>query len=74
VIPFILRGVSLIGVDSVTCPMNIRRDVWRRLATDMKPPDLPAMTREIPIEGLPEAFATLANGQARGRFVVNLVS
>ena len=74
VIPFILRGVSLIGIDSVTCPMNIRRDVWRRLATDMKPPNLPSMIREIPLEGLPEAFATLANGQARGRFVVNLAS
>jgi acrylyl-CoA reductase (NADPH) len=72
VIPFILRGVSLIGIDSVTCPMNIRRDVWRRLATDMKPPNLPSMVREIPLEGLPEAFATLANGQARGRFVVKL--
>lgn len=72
VIPFILRGVSLIGVDSVTCPMNIRRNVWRRLATDMKPPDLPAMVREIPLDGLPDAFATLANGQARGRFVVKL--
>ena len=72
VIPFILRGVSLIGIDSVTCPMNIRRDVWRRLATDMKPTNLPAMVREIPLDGLPEAFATLANGQARGRFVVKL--
>ena len=72
VIPFILRGVSLIGIDSVTCPMNIRRDVWRRLATDMKPPNLPSMIREIPLDGLPEAFATLANGQARGRFVVRL--
>jgi NADPH2:quinone reductase len=74
VIPFILRGVSLIGVDSVTCPMNIRRDVWRRLATDMKPPNLPAIVREIPLEGLPHAFTTLVNGQARGRFVVNLAS
>ena len=74
VIPFILRGVSLIGIDSVTCPMNIRRDVWRRLATDMKPPNLPSMIREIPLDGLPEAFGTLANGQARGRFVVRLAT
>ena len=72
VIPFILRGVSLIGIDSVTCPMNIRLDVWRRLATDMKPPNLPAMVREIPLDGLPDAFTTLAGGQARGRFVVKL--
>ena len=38
VMPFILRGVSLIGIDSAMCPMAIRREVWRRLATDMKPP------------------------------------
>jgi len=74
VIPFILRGVSLIGIDSVTCPMEIRRDVWRRLATDMKPPDLRTMAREIPLAGLPDAFTTLVDGQARGRFVVNLAS
>lgn len=71
VIPFILRGVSLIGIDSVTCPMAIRKDVWRRLATDMKR-DLSAMVREIALEGLPEAFATLASGNARGRFVVKI--
>jgi NADPH2:quinone reductase len=72
VMPFILRGVSLLGVDSVACPMNIRRDVWRRLATDMKPPDLVSMVREITMEQLPEAFATLMAGAARGRFVVNV--
>src|SRR5688500_2074831 len=72
VTPFILRGASLLGIDPVTCPMNIRRDVWRRLATDMKPPNLPAMIREIALDGLPDAFATLAAGQARGRFLVKL--
>lgn len=71
VIPFILRGVSLIGIDSVTCPMDIRKDVWRRLATDMKR-DLSAMVREITLDGLPAAFATLASGNARGRFVVKI--
>jgi NADPH2:quinone reductase len=71
VIPFILRGVSLIGIDSVTCPMDIRKDVWRRLATDMKR-DLDAMVREITLDELPQAFATLAAGEARGRFVVRL--
>ena len=71
VIPFILRGVSLIGIDSVTCPMDIRKDVWRRLATDMKR-DLSAMLREITLDGLPAAFATLASGNARGRFVVKI--
>ncbi len=71
VIPFILRGVSLIGIDSVTCPMDIRRNVWQRLATDMKRGLLVA-TQEIGHDGLPTAFATLASGQARGRFVVHL--
>jgi NADPH2:quinone reductase len=73
VIPFILRGVSLIGIDSVTCPMDIRKDVWRRLATDMKR-DLSSMVREITLDELPEAFATLASGQARGRFIVRIAS
>ncbi len=72
VMPFILRGVSLIGIDSVTCPMETRTQVWRRLATDMKPPALRSIATEIPLEGLPDAFATLLAGKARGRFVVNL--
>jgi putative YhdH/YhfP family quinone oxidoreductase len=71
VIPFILRGVSLIGIDSVTCPMEIRKNVWHRLATDMKR-DLSPMTREITLDELPQAFETLAAGQARGRFVVRI--
>ena len=71
VIPFILRGVSLIGIDSVTCPMDIRKNVWHRLATDMKR-DLSLMTREITLDELPQAFETLAAGQARGRFVVRV--
>ncbi len=74
VMPFILRGVSLVGIDSVACPMGIRREVWRRLASDMKPRDLPSIAREIPLDGLPDAFATLLDGRARGRFVVNLAS
>lgn len=73
VIPFILRGVSLIGIDSVTCPMDIRKDVWHRLATDMKR-DLSPMVREITLAELPDAFATLAAGQARGRYVVRIAA
>jgi NADPH2:quinone reductase len=72
VMPFILRGVSLIGIDSVACPMAIRTEVWRRLATDMKPRELTAIAREIPLDGLNDAFATLLAGRARGRFVVNV--
>src|SRR5262249_54431443 len=72
VMPFILRGVKLLGIDSVNCPMPIRLEVWRRLATDLKPDALPQMTREIALDDLPEAFGTLLRGQARGRFVVRV--
>ena len=72
VMPFILRGVSLIGIDSAMCPMPVRSEVWRRLATDMKPADLNVIAHEITLDGLPAAFDTLIAGKARGRFVVNL--
>jgi D-arabinose 1-dehydrogenase-like Zn-dependent alcohol dehydrogenase len=52
--------------------MDVRTEVWRRLGTDMKPTAIAAMTREIPLDGLPEAFGTLLAGKARGRFVVDL--
>jgi NADPH2:quinone reductase len=74
VMPFILRGVSLIGIDSAMCPMPVRSDVWRRLATDMKPSGLDAIAHEITMDGLPAAFETLLAGKARGRFLVNLSS
>jgi len=72
VLPFILRGVSLIGVDSVTCPMDLRRTVWQRLATDMRPAALDTVGHDITLDDLPAAFDTLLKGQARGRFVVDL--
>ena len=72
VVPFILRGVNLLGIDSVTCPMPPRLEIWRRLATDMKPKMLASIAREIDLAGLPDAFATLAAGNARGRFVVRV--
>jgi NADPH2:quinone reductase len=72
VMPFILRGVSLIGIDSAACPMDVRVEVWRRLASDMKPRQLDVIGHEIPLAGLPAAFDTLLAGRARGRFVVNV--
>ena len=72
VMPFILRGVSLIGIDSVMCPKEIRSEVWTRLATDMKPQSLQTVAQEISLDGLQDAFATLLSGKARGRFVVNV--
>jgi NADPH2:quinone reductase len=72
VLPFILRGVKLLGIDSAMCPMPKRQDVWRRIATDMKPAGLHAVAREIGLEQLPDAFGTLLEGGARGRFVVKI--
>jgi NADPH:quinone reductase-like Zn-dependent oxidoreductase len=72
VLPFILRGVKLLGIDSVMCPSTTRVEVWRRLATDLKPAHLASATRALPLGQLHDAFATLLAGQARGRFVVDL--
>jgi NADPH2:quinone reductase len=72
VLPFILRGVKLLGIESSMCPMDRRREVWRRVATDLKPKHLKSMTTEITLDDLPKAFDTLLKGGARGRFVVRL--
>ena len=72
VLPFILRGAKLLGIDSVMCPMETRTNVWRRLASDMKPAGLKTMTREIALSELRRAFDTLLKGAARGRYVVKL--
>src|SRR5262245_35309450 len=72
VLPFILRGVKLLGIDSVMCPTATRLEVWNRLAGDLKPAHLAAASRTIALDELSDAFATLLAGQARGRFVVDL--
>jgi NADPH2:quinone reductase len=72
VLPFILRGVKLLGIDSVMCPAEKREAVWRRLATDLKPAGLRTIATDIGLDGLPDAFATLLQGGARGRFVVRM--
>ena len=72
VMPFILRGVSLLGIDSVNCPMPLRQEVWRRLATDMRPAHLKDLARTIPFGGLPGAFDDFIAARVRGRVVVDL--
>ena len=74
VAPFILRGVSLLGIDSGTTPMPLRREVWRRLATDLRPAHLKEMTRTIPFEDLPTVFDGLLKGAAKGRIVVDMAA
>ena len=72
VMPFILRGVKLLGIESSKCPMKLRRHVWQRLSTDMKPENLAATAREIGLEELHVAFAALLQGSARGRYIVKV--
>ena len=72
VMPFILRGVTVCGIDSVNCEMAPRRQVWQRLANDMKPKHLAAMTRTIGFAELPDAFDAFVKGQVNGRTVVKV--
>jgi NADPH:quinone reductase-like Zn-dependent oxidoreductase len=72
VAPFILRGVSLLGVDSVNCPMDARRRVWERLAGDMRPKHLAAMSRTIAFDDLPKAFDDFIASRVKGRVVVDM--
>jgi len=72
VLPFILRGVRLIGVDSGYTPMALRRKVWGRLAADLKPRHLDAIGHIIALEDLPGHFDRMLKGQGRGRAVVKL--
>ena len=74
VAPFILRGVSLLGIDSGTTPMPLRREVWRRLAEDMRPAHLKDMTRTIAFDELPGAFGAFLKGAVRGRTVVDMAA
>jgi putative YhdH/YhfP family quinone oxidoreductase len=74
VAPFILRGVSLLGIDSVNCPMAQRQVVWERLATDMKPRHLAVMTRHIAFADLPAAFDDYIAGRVKGRVVVDIAA
>jgi len=74
VAPFILRGVSLLGIDSGATPMPLRREVWSRLAGDMRPARLKDMTRTISIDELPQVFDGLLKGEAKGRIVVDLAA
>ncbi|MES1042107.1 MULTISPECIES: NADPH:quinone oxidoreductase family protein [Peribacillus] len=73
VFPFILRGVNLLGIDSVNCPMDTRLKVWHRLATDFKLEHLEQLVQqEITLEELPDVLPTLLKGEARGRTIVKL--
>ena len=72
VIPFITRGVSLLGVDSVYIPLEDKQHIWKRVATDMKLPNLESYYQEISLNDTPEYLDRFFNGKVVGRYVVNL--
>ena len=72
VFPFILRGVSLLGIDSGYMGFPTRQRVWDRLATDLKPRQLAAVTRTIGFDALPTAFDDFIHGRVKGRTVVRI--
>jgi len=73
VAPFILRGVCLLGIDSVMCPIEQRKIAWRRLASDLDRAKLAEITHEIGLDGVIDAGAKILAGQVRGRIVVKIV-
>ena len=72
VAPFILRGVTLYGIDSVMAPLAVRQEAWARLARDLDPSRLDAITREIGIADVLQVAAELLEGKVRGRVVVDV--
>jgi putative YhdH/YhfP family quinone oxidoreductase len=74
VYPFILRGVNLLGIDSVNCPMPLRLEAWRRLAGELKPRHLERIGRPIDLAELPARLKEILEGGARGRYLVRIAT
>jgi acrylyl-CoA reductase (NADPH) len=73
VFPFILRGINLLGIDSVYCPMDTRIALWKRMATDFKPDNLlKTMNTTVSLDELPDYLSSILKGEARGRTIVKL--
>jgi acrylyl-CoA reductase (NADPH) len=72
VFPFILRGVSLLGIDSAECPMELREEIWQKISTDWKLPGLEDICTEITLDGLDEMIGRMLAGKAKGRVVIRL--
>jgi len=72
VAPFILRGVSLLGIDSVMCSPALRNEAWRRLASDLDRGKLAKMTREIGLSAVQAEAPSILEGRVRGRIVVKI--
>src|SRR5699024_3367402 len=73
VFPFILRGINLLGIDSVYCPMEERRTLWTRMATDLKIEQLNDLVTEVSLDELPKVLEDILAGKVTGRTVVKFV-
>jgi acrylyl-CoA reductase (NADPH) len=74
VIPFLLRGVNLLGIDSVMCPHDERVEAWRRLARDLPLDKLEALTETVPLADVPALAPRILKGEVRGRIVIDLAA
>jgi putative YhdH/YhfP family quinone oxidoreductase len=73
VFPFILRAINVLGIESVNCPMELRRLLWHRLASDYKPAHLlDTIGHEVSFEELPQTLATILKGGIRGRMIIKI--
>jgi acrylyl-CoA reductase (NADPH) len=73
VYPFILRGVSLLGIDSVNCPVDIRNQIWQKLSSEWKLEQLDRVSHEISLEDLDRSITLLLQRKHKGRTIVNLM-
>ena len=74
VIPFLLRGVNLLGIDSVMCPRDTRTEAWRRLAHDLPLDRLERVSQTVPLSALPDLAPKILKGEVRGRVVVDVAT
>ena len=72
VIPFILRGVSLYGIESSMQPFDVRKEIWARLAADFSPDEYAPYVEELRLEDLPQAAERILKGEIQGRAIVNV--
>src|SRR5207237_6907663 len=71
VVPFLLRGVNLLGIDSVMCPRDERIQAWSRLARDLPLDRLEAATQTVPLAEVPALAPRILKGEVRGRIVID---
>ena len=72
IIPFLLRGVNLLGIEATNCPLPRREQAWARIAADLPMELLDAMTTVVPLAEVPEIGRKILDGQVQGRVVVDV--